>query len=245
MSVLVVQMGHSGRTSGATGAPGEMAFTEAVGEACRRLLNRGAWVVRTIAADPAASAYRGDAFFAVHADGSTNPNVRGASVGYQTAEGAGLAHAWRATYVALGFTGPWNGDNYTVNLAQYYGVRTAVQEGNRRACIIECGTITNAADRALMLPDRVALAIGRAVGIEGLGGVDVATLDDTMQSYVDLVWRVKDLHDLITDTRVAHGRIEALLLDRDVVNPPGRTEVNVLAAKIDALTAKVDSLIKP
>lgn len=163
--ILVVQMGHSGRTSGATGAPGEMAFTEAVGAACVRLLNQGGWSVRAIPADPAASAYRGDAFVAVHADGSTNPAIRGASVGYQTAQGGDLAHAWMAAYARRGFTGPWHPDNYTVNLAQYYGVRTAVQEGNRAACIIEAGTITNAEDRALMDPDRVALAIGDALGI--------------------------------------------------------------------------------
>jgi hypothetical protein len=159
-------MGHSGRTSGATGAPGEMAFNEAVGAACARLLNRDGWQVRCIRADPAASAYRGNAFVAVHADGSTNPRVRGASVGYQGTAGARVANDWRSAYVARGFTGPWHTANYTTNLSEYYGVRIARQEGNHRACIVECGTITNAEDRALMDPTRVALAIGDAVGID-------------------------------------------------------------------------------
>lgn len=165
MPLLVVQMGHSGRTTGATGAPGEMAFTEAVGAACARLLNQGGWSVRPIVADPPNSQYRGDAFIAVHADGSNNPDVRGASVGYQNGIGADLAHGWRDAYVRRGFTGPWHLDNYTENLHYYYGVGTAIGQANPRACIIECGTITNAADRAQMLPDRVALAIGDALGI--------------------------------------------------------------------------------
>lgn len=169
MPVLVVQMGHSGRTSGATGAPGEMAFTEAVGAACRVLLAGHGWEVRTIPADPPASAYRGDAFVAVHADGSASPAVIGASVGYQSAAGGALAHAWREHYVALGWPGPWHPDNYTLNLAQYYGVRTARSVGNDRACIVECGTITNPTEGALLRSpegaERAALAIGRAVGI--------------------------------------------------------------------------------
>lgn len=169
--VLVVQMGHVGRTSGATGAPGEQVFAAAVGQACAELLHGHGWLIHPIAADPPAAYYQGQAFVAVHADGSTNPTVRGASVGYQNTAGGQLAQAWRDAYAARGFTGPWHPDNYTANLAQYYGVRAALSAGNTRACIVECGTITNAEDRALMDPRRVALAIGDAVGIpHGLGG---------------------------------------------------------------------------
>lgn len=169
MPVLVVQMGHSGRTSGATGAPGEMAFTEAVGAACYALDGVGGWSVRTIAADPAPSAYRGDAFVAIHADGSSNPAVRGACIGYQTSDGRTFGSIWASSYVQRGWSGPWNPDNYTANLAQYYGVRTAVAEGNRRAFIAECGTITNPDERAAMTSsagvDRVVAALGDALGI--------------------------------------------------------------------------------
>lgn len=169
MPVLVVQMGHSGRTSGATGAPGEMAFTEAAGAACRRLLDgRGGWSVRLIQADVAVSLYRGDGFVAIHADGSTNPDVRGACYGVQTPEGgqAGQrwADAWERTY-----RGPWNPVNYTTNLAQYYGVRDAVAVGNKRAFILEAGTITNALDHALITSaaglDALARSVGSAFGV--------------------------------------------------------------------------------
>jgi len=163
---LVLQMGHAGRTKGATGAPGEQAYTQEVGAAVARLLDgRGGWLVRLIVADPPVAQYRGDAFIAVHADGSANPAVRGASVGYQNDQGRVLASSWAGAYVHRGFTGPWHPDNYTVNLAQYYGVSTARAQGNHRACIIECGTITNADDRSVMAPDRVAWAIGDALGI--------------------------------------------------------------------------------
>lgn len=169
MPTLVVQCGHVGRTSGNTGAPGEREFTARVGEACARLLGRRGWSIRVVPADPVRAAYRGDAFVAVHADGNNNPDVDGASVGYQTTEGRQLAEAWRSAYQLLGWSGPWHRDNYTTNLSGYYGVSYAVGQGNRRACIVECGTITNPAERAAMTSqdgvDRVALAIGMALGI--------------------------------------------------------------------------------
>jgi len=181
MPVLVVQMGHVGRISGATGAPGEMQFTQRVGDACARLLGGGAWSVRVVPADPVRASYRGDAFVAVHADGNNNPAVAGASVGYQTPEGGALARAWRDAYVALGWAGRWNPDNYTANLAGYYGVSYAVGQGNRRACIVECGTITNLTEREAMTSqagvDRAALAIGRAVGIIAAGPAPAPVVD--------------------------------------------------------------------
>lgn len=235
MPILVVQMGHAGRTSGATGAPGEQAYTQEVGAACARLLNRGGWSVRTIVADPPDAQYRGDAFVAVHADGSNNPDVRGASVGHQTPEGLDLAHAWRAAYKARGFTGPWNADNYTVNLGQYYGVRTAVAQGNRRACIIECGTITNADDRALMAPDRVARAVGDALGI-ATEEEDVLT-----DAEIERIWRWKT-DELVTidphDTLQAYEALAAARAD----SFHAAADIAALTAKVDALAAKVDAL---
>jgi len=164
MPTLVVQMVHSGRTSGATGAPGERDFTEAAGAACQRLLSgRNGWSVRLIAADVAATSYRGDGFAAIHADGSVNPSVRGASYGHQSTEGRVAAEAWRAAWQGS-YHGPWNPPNYTTNLAQYYGVRNAVSVGNRRAFILEAGTITNAEDRALLTSPAGLEALARSVG---------------------------------------------------------------------------------
>lgn len=203
MSVLVVQMGHSGRTSGATGAPGEMAFTEAAGAACVQMLDgRGGWSVRLIRADVASSSYRGDGFVALHADGSTNPNMRGACYGAQTDEGheAGTlwAGAWDQTY-----DGPWNPVNYTTNLAQYYGVRNAVAVGNRRAFILEAGTITNAEDRALITSAAGLAALARSVG--AAFGIPLEEQDD-MYSESD---RRRD--------DAAAWRLHALVMGHDTV----------------------------
>lgn len=169
MPTLVVQMGHAGRTRGATGTAGEQEFTQRVGAACVRLLDgRGGWKVRLIQADT--GTYTGDAFVAVHADGSTNITLGGASVGYQNQAGQAAAQAWKRAYEARGWPGGFHPDNYTTNLAQYYGVRSAVAAGNKAAIIVEAGYLTNPANRTWITSDagvdRVALAIGDAFGIQ-------------------------------------------------------------------------------
>jgi len=227
MPTLVVQMGHTGRppNPGARGTAGEQDFTRAVGAACERLLHgRGGWTVRLVIADPPAASYRGDGFVAIHADGSTNPAVRGGSIGYQTPEGRAFAAAWKAAYERRGFDGGWQPDNYTVDLAQYYGVRAAVAAGNRRAFIAECGHLTSPADRSLLLgpggQDRVALAIGEALGIPVEDDMPLTDADtnkvwmqpcigrdpgnpDYQEVWPAVVWlttmayRIRDIHDWV------------------------------------------------
>lgn len=154
--ILVVQMGHCFRTSGATGTPGEQAFVKMVADACAEELERpGAserepWHLRVIKADEPLEKYAGDAFVAFHCDGSTNPNARGASVGYRNAAGRSLAQAWKRAYDQHGWSGGFRQDNYTENLQEYYGTRKAVETGNQRAFIAECGFLTNRDDKALL-----------------------------------------------------------------------------------------------
>lgn len=169
MPVLVVQKGHCYRTTGATGTTGEQGYATRVADACATLLHgRGGWQVRAILADAPASQYAGDAFFAIHCDGSTAPTARGASIGYRTPEGQEAGQAWKRAYGARGWPG-FRPDNYTAALQGYYGTGTAVGRGNRRAVILETGFRTNAEDRALLDgpggPERVALSIGDALGI--------------------------------------------------------------------------------
>lgn len=174
MPILVVQQGHCFRTKESkksVGTAGEQAYAVRVAEACVRLLDgRGGWRVKRILADE--NNYRGDAFVAIHCDGSTRPSARGASVGYVTPEGQAFGQAWKRAYAARGWTGGFRVDNNTVNLARYYGNRKAAAVGNRRAFAAECGFRTNAADRGLLDgrggPERVALAIGDALGIPHL-----------------------------------------------------------------------------
>lgn len=167
MPVLIVQQGHCYRKTGATGTEGEQGYATAVADACRRLLHgRNGWFVNPTLADE--NDYRGAAFVAVHCDGSIHSTARGASAGYRTPEGQAFAQAWQRAYAARGWP-VFRPDNYTSALSGYYGTREAVEAGTRRAIIIECGFMTSPADRALLTapggPERVALAIGDALGI--------------------------------------------------------------------------------
>lgn len=174
MPLLVVQMGHVGRTSGATGTAGEQAFTAECGKRIVARVKPLGHSVRLIAADEPDNAYKGDLFVAVHGDGSPDVQAHGASVGYRTPEGQTFAHAWIRHYKRNGWTGGFRADNYTANLSGYYGVKRAVNVGNRRAFILEAGFLTNRPDAdpnvedAQLLaspagPDRVAIAVAGAV----------------------------------------------------------------------------------
>ena len=146
MPTLVLQRGHVPRTTGATGTAGEQAMAKAVASLAKSMTPAG-WKCRVIDADEPTSAYKGDYFFAIHGDGSSNKAVDGASVGYRTSNGKRLATAWKKAYKARGWRGDWHPDNYTAALARYYGTGKAADAGNPRACIIEVGTMTNPADR--------------------------------------------------------------------------------------------------
>jgi len=166
---LIVQQGHCYRTTGSTGTTGEQDFaTKVAQEAVTRLHGHGGWSVAPILADAPGSHYVGDAFVAIHCDGSTNPDAHGASVGYQTWQGQEFGAAFKQAYQARGWSG-FRTDNYTDALAGYYGVSNAVARGTYRSIIIESGFMTNPADRAVLTaadgPARVALAVGDALGI--------------------------------------------------------------------------------
>lgn len=210
MPTLIVQQGHCYRKTGATGTAGEQGYATLVAAACFQLFNqRDGWTVIPTLAD--ADQYRADAFIAVHCDGATSAAARGASAGYQTAEGQALAHAWQRAYAAHGWP-LFRPDNYTPALRQYYGVTKAVAAGTRRACIIECGFLTSPADKALLVGPggvhRVALAIGDALGIakqstpkppnRAPGDLDMylirgdsTELDENGQPYGDRVYAVE------------------------------------------------------
>lgn len=212
MPVLVVQMGHVGRPPcpGSVGTAGEQNFTQRAGDACTRLLNgRNGWTVKVIDADPGyftvrsqiggdPNAYRGDAFVAIHCDGSTNPDRNGASFGYREG-GRGFAQDIKGAYLLrTGRPASWlEPDNYTTNLSQYYGTGLATQVGNTRAVIFETGFLTNPDDKAMLLadtgPDNVALAIGSALGITAQE--DTVSLTTTEHGWLeDILRRVQSIH---------------------------------------------------
>lgn len=168
MPVLVVEKGHCYRTSGSTGTSGEQDFATLCADAIYAIINGVAgWSVKRKLAD--SGSYSGNAFAAIHCDGSTNSTARGASVGFQSNEGNTFGHHWMTAYANHGWTGGFRPVNYTEALAEYYGVRNAINAGNRTAIIIESGFMTNPDDRALLTgpggPERVAYAIADALGI--------------------------------------------------------------------------------
>lgn len=180
--LIVIQRGHVGRTSGATGAPGEQKFAIEAAARCEHHIRGVGHDVRIIDADVPDGYYRGDAFFALHYDSSRDPYVGGASVGYQSAEGAHVARRWKDHYVQNGWSGGFRPDNYTTNLAGYYGVREAIGQGNRHAAILEAGFHSEVAsddpdaDDSVLLaspggPDRVGISVAATVvDLFGVGG---------------------------------------------------------------------------
>ena len=153
-SVLVVQRGHVARTSGATGTVGEQAMARRV---AAEILEIGKDLhdvsPKIIDADEPNSAYRGDVFVALHGDGSANRERREASVGYRNDEGRALGQRWKALYEEGGWPFGFMRDNYTTNLARYYGTGQAVSAGNPKAIITEAGFMTNPESRAFIDSD--------------------------------------------------------------------------------------------
>ena len=144
MATIVIQKGHCFRTSGATGTAREQEFADKVGNLVRsELVSRG-HVVHIVLADTPAPYPESDLFVALHTDGSTDQNRRGASVGYPDAAGALAAGAWKRHHARLGFPGGFLRDNYTTALARYYGYGRA---RSRHRFLAEHGTTTNPADR--------------------------------------------------------------------------------------------------
>jgi hypothetical protein len=255
MPVLVVQKGHCYRTTGATGTSGEQQYATSVANACVNLLHgRNGWTVRAILADAGSSAYDGDAFVAIHCDGSTSASARGASVGYRNAAGQSFGQAWKRAYAARGWTGGFRPDNYTEDLHYYYGTGNAVSAGNPRAFIAECGFLTNAQDRALLTgpggPTRVALAIGDALGINSQE--DDVTEDDKTDIILGVLGYKNeavvgangpDVYGLLTSTWKNAAEAE-FGSDVDVVNQghifATEKDVAALSAKLDAVLARLE-----
>jgi hypothetical protein len=151
MSRFIVQRGHVARSSGPTGAPGEQAMARRNAAAIVAIAKDLPDVTPVVidAEEPTAR-YRGDVFAALHGDSAGNPKARGASVGYRNDVGRAFAQRWKTLYAAGGWKSGFRQDNYTTNLARYYGTGRAVSAGNAKAIIVEHGFLSNASDRAFI-----------------------------------------------------------------------------------------------
>ena len=153
---VLIQAGHQGRPASCAlfpqrpcnlGAAGEREATPIVAdEAARVLRAHGVHVVR-VPAD-----YRGhydvDAAIFIHFDGAEPACSTGASIGYPAGDAA-AARAWRALY-APRFPFRFMPDNFTANLAHYYGFRTV--EPTATTLLLELGEISCPAQHAWLAP---------------------------------------------------------------------------------------------
>lgn len=255
MARVILQAGHCHRKRGSVGTQTrdgsytEQQFTWAVANRARDLLAADGHDAITILADEPSSRYRGDAFIAIHADGNNSPNVYGASVGYRTNEGKALAHAWKAAYKALGWSGGFRGDNYTAALGGYYGTKRAVAEGNRRACILEFGFLTNPGEAAQLRSkagqERAAQSVRRAVNASlGISTPDPTTEDDDMNDTQDeRLHRTFDgVNFLVAAVRDLAERVDRLYEERTIPASTQRQNVRNVKRIGSTVGAEVEGL---
>ena len=157
-----LQEGHKGRVKGATGAPGEMAYNDYMGDAIKAKLLALSTKPLDIHIHPAEfpGGIKGNVFLALHCDGSSNANTRGFSIGYPGTNKA-LATAIEHEYAAATKL-PFKGYNYTVNESKYYGFGHGMWDGE---ALIEFGFRSNKADREYMdtHKDFIAETVARAI----------------------------------------------------------------------------------
>lgn len=140
---LIIQMGHVGRTKGATGARDEQKFTKALGEALYKRIKKTNFRVRLMGADNWLKDKPNlcKCFFSIHYDGSHNKKARGSSVGYPKYSNPVFAHKIHNTYTELSKF-PQRRDNYTSGLKNYYAWRKNYVVADYY-CLLEHGFGTN------------------------------------------------------------------------------------------------------
>jgi hypothetical protein len=150
---VLIQAGHEGLTSGATGAGGplgdEIDWTPIVAnEAARILRSAGVSVIRGDANfDLPSRTYSVKAAVFLHFDGSANECTTTASVGYPTdpalsshlTEDAEIAAEWKTFYKEFWPFGFMN-DNFTSGLNRYYGFRSVT--ASKGMLLIEFGEVS-------------------------------------------------------------------------------------------------------
>ena len=228
MSTAILQAGHYGRTSGATGAFADGRHVERdlmilVARAARDLIDAvPGWSATIIPADADVSGsdpyrrYRGDAFVALHGDASGSARAAGGSVGYRTSDGRALAEAWKAAYrnEVGAHIGAWRGDNYTTGLSGYYGHRRAVAVGNTRAAVVEHGFLTNPAERRYLESAAGVAAAARACCVAVTGRLPNTNTNDEQDEPMD----AKQYAALMDRIDAIPGKVTTDLLGHELKN---------------------------
>ena len=151
MKRILVQAGHQQPLEpgheGATGAPGEAPLVAGIQSALVEMLDGDP---RFDAVPVPGHIPRGlevDAAIFLHADGATSPQARGYCFGYPLFPvNRRLADLIAAEIEALPGHPRRRTDNYTVNLARYYGFRRVATDGPE--VVVEHGFVTNPAEHA-------------------------------------------------------------------------------------------------
>ncbi|EAW34151.1 hypothetical protein [Lyngbya sp. PCC 8106] len=122
---VLIQAGHEGRTSGATGADGplggEQEWTPIVADEATRILREaGVKVIREDAF--LGGKYDVKVAVFVHFDASSPSCNSGASIGYDDRTDQDAAKAWKELYSQY-WPFKWMPDNFTSNLRNYYGFK--------------------------------------------------------------------------------------------------------------------------
>jgi N-acetylmuramoyl-L-alanine amidase len=142
-TTVVIQAGHDGRIFGNTGSVNgkykEVEWNLLVAkEVEKELKKNGIDVVRVGAKIPIANARIA---VAIHFDGSNKPCSTGASIGYDKyhSQARRTALRWKKIYKNY-FRFRWHKDNFTKNLADYYGFNRVNTE--KGFLVLELGEIT-------------------------------------------------------------------------------------------------------
>jgi hypothetical protein len=166
---VLIQAGHEGRPASCAlfperacnlGAAGERRATTIVADAATKALRDAGLRVARVPADYR-ERYDVRAAIFIHFDGAEPACTTGASIGYPAADGE-AARAWRDFY-APRFPFRFMPDNFTTNLAHYYGFRTVMP--NATTLLLELGEITCPAQRVWLQAryDRLGQWIARFV----------------------------------------------------------------------------------
>ena len=119
---VVIQAGHEGRTSGNTGAVNgklqEVEWNIIVANEAAKQLKKWDIEVKRVPADT--KLIKAKIAVAIHFDGSAKQCTSGASIGYKNGASKEFAKHWKRAYGQY-FPFIWQEDNFTRNLANYYG----------------------------------------------------------------------------------------------------------------------------
>ena len=119
---VVVQAGHEGRVNGNTGAVSgkiqELKWNIIVADEVAKQLKKWDINVKRVPADT--QLIKAKIAVAIHFDGADKKCSSGASIGYKNEASKEFAKRWRKIYSHY-FPFSWQEDNFTRNLANYYG----------------------------------------------------------------------------------------------------------------------------